>query len=132
MMNGNEKGRPHRSPKKPLRNRSGFSHIRLNHSFRFPQADAEGQLPHPQEQPFRRLFRTERKASRAAAATAARITISQKPMEAPPYERPNRRPMSCTSTAKTQARPHCHTTTMSAHLRPISRRMEATAATQGV
>ncbi len=37
-----------------------------------------------------------------------------------------------TSRVTSQATRHCQTTTAAAHLRPISRRMEATAATQGV
>lgn len=39
---------------------------------------------------------------------------------------------SCTARAATQAMAHCHSTTYTAQRRPSSRRMAATAATQGV
>ena len=50
-----------------------------------------------------------------------------------PYQaRPSISPMTRTTTAAVHARKHCHRTTYTAHLPPISLFTEATAATQGV
>lgn len=48
------------------------------------------------------------------------------------YIKPIRFPISRTRSAAVQAMIHCHSTTPTAHLAPISLRIEATAATQGV
>ena len=48
------------------------------------------------------------------------------------YIKPIRFPISRTRSAAAQAMTHCHSTTPTAHLAPISLRIEATAATQGV
>ena len=77
---------------------------------------------------LRRRMRTA--AMAAAAATASRIRMSKMFM-ADSFGQ-NRDPIRRMTRAAIQAMAHCQRTTPSAHLRPISRRMAAMAATQGV
>ena len=85
--------------------------------------------PHPQPPVFL-VFQTRRAARpRARTITAIRIISTLFILQIPPMIRI---PMARTINATTQATTHCQITTLTAHLYPISRRMEAMAATQGV
>jgi len=94
-----------------------------------PQGYGQPLQPHPQP-PF--FLRWRSMSHTAGVRTAKRIKMSESFMIFPPYRRPKAMPIKRTSPAAIQAMPHCHSTTYSAHLRPISRLMAATAATQGV
>lgn len=92
--------------------------------FFLPQPEQEQQSP--QQLSFRRSVRTAAHTSSAAKAMIS--TISQIFITIPLH----RQSSACTRNAASQATAHCHTTTPTAHLAPISRLMEAIAATQGV
>ena len=74
-------------------------------------------------------LRMRRIAETTSMATARRIRISERFIVS---SFQNSEPMRRTSRAATQAIAHCQRTTPAAHLRPSSRRIAATAATQGV
>ncbi len=92
----------------------------------FPLQPALPQLQLP-------LLRTvlRRAKNRMTASAASRIQ-SIAFIVLPSHPRPSAMPMSRSSSAASQATPHCHSTTATDQPRPSSRRMEAMAATQGV
>ena len=63
---------------------------------------------------------------------AIRLCAVEQPEVERTQPQPSARPSSRTSSAASQAMPHCQSTTPTAQPRPSSRRMEAMAATQGV
>ena len=95
-------------------------------------SQALSQSAQPQEQPVFRCLIMRRSAKNTAAAIMAIMTISGMLIVPTSQTMPASRPIRRTSRAATHATAHCQITTYSAHLRPSSRRTDATAATQGV
>ncbi len=95
----------------------------------FRQRAPEGQPSQPQVHlPCFLLRMRRRMAKMRIRATSPPIKRSQMFIHITPSSRPNSR----TSSAAAQASTHCQSTSSRAHLPPSSRRMAATAATQGV